>query len=183
MFTSCGSTPVQQLLLYKLLMASLVQLFLATTGFCVSLGAYTESCCTKLMKKTKFLCETLYCAFHDAKPTGYKSEELRENGTRVVKSSRQPARIATNLVTIGRLLCLAFLYGWFFINKISLDWPLTLTTQPCTSKLCDNPEGTTLFEWGKVCNWIKAFHLRVIQNFDYISVNWDGKWVFLQMEQ
>ena len=44
---------------------------------------------------------------------------------------------------IGRLLCLAFLYGWHFLNiKISLDWPLTLTTQPSTSKLSDNPESS-----------------------------------------
>ena len=42
------------------------------------------------------------------------------------------------LVSIGWLLCLAFLYGWHFLNKISLDWPLTLTTQPSTSKL-SNP--------------------------------------------
>ena len=59
---------------------------------------------------------------------------------RVVKSSRLPAKIAAYLVSIGRLLCLAFLYGWRFLNKISLDWPLTLTTQPSTSKLSDNPE-------------------------------------------
>ena len=56
----------------------------------------------------------------------------------VVKSSRLPANIAAYLVSIGRLLCLAFLYGWRFLIKISLDWPLTLTTQPSTSKLSDN---------------------------------------------
>ena len=33
--------------------------------------------------------------------------------SRVVKSSRLP------------LLCLEFLYGWRFLNKISLDWQLT----------------------------------------------------------
>ena len=26
-----------------------------------------------------------------------------------------------------------------FLNKINLDWPLTLATQPSTSKLSDNP--------------------------------------------
>ena len=52
---------------------------------------------------------------------------------RVVKRSRLPAKIATYLVNISRLLCLAFLYGWRFLNKISLGWPLTLTTQPSTS--------------------------------------------------
>ena len=33
------------------------------------------------------------------------------------------------LVNMGLLLCLAFLYRWRFLHKISLDWPLTLTTQ------------------------------------------------------
>ena len=33
---------------------------------------------------------------------------------RVVKSSRLPAKIAAYLVRMGRLLCLAFLYGWHF---------------------------------------------------------------------
>ena len=59
---------------------------------------------------------------------------------RVVKSSRLPVKIATYLVSIGQLLCLAFLDGWSFLNKISLDWPLTLTTQQSTSKLSDNPD-------------------------------------------
>ena len=57
---------------------------------------------------------------------------------RVVKSSRLPA-IAPYLVSIGRLFRLAFFYGWRFLNKISLDWWLPLTTQPSTSKLSDNP--------------------------------------------
>ena len=59
----------------------------------------------------------------------------------VVKSSRLPAKIATYLVRISWLLCLAFLYRWRFLNKISPDWPLTLTTQPSTSKLSDNRAG------------------------------------------
>ena len=42
------------------------------------------------------------------------------------------------LVSIGQLLCLAFLYGWRLLNKISMDWPLSLTTQLCTSELSDN---------------------------------------------
>ena len=74
---------------------------------------------------------------------------------RVVKSSRQPAKIAAFLVSIGQLLCLAFLYGWHFLNKISLDWPLTLTTQPPTSKLSDNPGYTILCE--SVLNGINNF--------------------------
>ena len=47
--------------------------------------------------------------------------------------------MATYMVSIGWLLCLAFLCGWRFLNKISLGWPHTLTTQPSTSKLSDNP--------------------------------------------
>jgi len=62
---------------------------------------------------------------------------------RVVESSRLLAKIAAYLVSIGRLLCLAFLYGWRFLNKISLDWPRTLITQPSTSKLSDNPKLTS----------------------------------------
>jgi len=33
---------------------------------------------------------------------------------------------------------LAFLYGWHFLNKISLDWPCTIASQPSTSKLAEN---------------------------------------------
>ena len=44
---------------------------------------------------------------------------------------------------IGHVLCLAFLYGWRFLNKLFLDWPLTLTTQLSTSKRSDNPEMST----------------------------------------
>ena len=55
------------------------------------------------------------------------------------QNSWLPAKIAAYLVSISQLLCLAFLYGWDFWNKISLDWLLTLTTQPSTSKLSDNP--------------------------------------------
>ena len=55
------------------------------------------------------------------------------------------AKIAAYLVSVSWLLCLAFLYGWYFLNKIFLDWPLTLTTQPSTSKLSDNPEYNCLY--------------------------------------
>ena len=51
----------------------------------------------------------------------------------VVKSSQLPAKIATYLVRIGRLLWLTFLHGWCFLTKISLDWLLTLTNQSFTS--------------------------------------------------
>ena len=66
---------------------------------------------------------------------------------RVVKSSRLPMKIATFLDSIGQLLCLAFLYRWNFLNKISLNWPHTLTTQPFTFKL-GNP-GSSFFFWCK----------------------------------
>ena len=59
---------------------------------------------------------------------------------KVVKSSRLPVKIAAYLVNNSQLLSLAFLYGWCFLNKISPDWPLTLTTQPSTSRLSDNPD-------------------------------------------
>ena len=59
-----------------------------------------------------------------------------------VKSSRLQVKIVAYLVSIGWLLCLVFLYGWRFLPKISLDWPLTLKTQPSTSKLSDNPVQT-----------------------------------------
>ena len=49
---------------------------------------------------------------------------LGGSGGRVVKSNQLPAKITTYLVSIGGLLCLAFLYGRRFLNKISLDWPL-----------------------------------------------------------
>ena len=58
---------------------------------------------------------------------------------KVVKISRLSVKITACLVSISQLLCLAFLYRWHFLNKISLDWMLTLTTQPSTSRLSDNP--------------------------------------------
>ena len=58
----------------------------------------------------------------------------------VVKSGQLLAKITACLVSIGWLLCLAFLYGWHFFKKISLDWLLTLTTWPSPSKFSDNPE-------------------------------------------
>ena len=66
---------------------------------------------------------------------GYQGYHQRYAISRVVKSSRLQAKIATYLVSIGWLLCLAFLSGWCFLFKISLDWLLTLTTQASTTKL------------------------------------------------
>ena len=64
----------------------------------------------------------------------------RTHLNRVVKSSWLPAKIAAYLVSIGQLFC--FHLRMALLNKISLDWPLTLTltlTQLSTSKLPDNP--------------------------------------------
>ena len=58
---------------------------------------------------------------------GHKSvEEVLKYGSlvvwnRVVKSSQLLVKIAAYLVSIGRLLCLAVLYIWHLLNKISLD--------------------------------------------------------------
>ena len=94
---------------------------------------------------------------------------------RVVKSNRLPAKIATFLVCIGRLLCLVFLYRWCFLNKLSLDWRLTLTTQPSTSKLSDNP-GYNMFlkiSWAKAnskIKWVKK-NCRVFNLKTFLTCN------------
>ena len=98
---------------------------------------------------------------------------------RVVKSSQLPVKIAAFLVCIGRLLCLAFLYRWCFLNKISLDWPLTLTTQLSTSKLSDNP-GYSMFlkiSWAKAnrkIKWVKkncwVFNLKTFLTCTFLSL-------------
>ena len=54
---------------------------------------------------------------------------LLQSTHRVVKSSRLLAKIAACLVSNGQLLCLAFLYGRRFLNRISLNWPHTLTSK------------------------------------------------------
>jgi len=57
---------------------------------------------------------------------------------RVVKSSRQPAKIGAYLVSIGRLLRLVFLYGWRFLNEISLDLLLNDLDNLHCSRLLQN---------------------------------------------
>ena len=57
-------------------------------------------------------------------PGGFDSSRVPTPGNLLPKAKK----IAAYLVSISQLLCLAFLYGWHFLNKISLDWPLTLTT-------------------------------------------------------
>ena len=71
-------------------------------------------------------------SFENASPQGWWGF------CRVVISSRLLVKIFTYLASIGQLICLEFLHGWRFLNKISLDWPLTLTTQPSTSKRSNN---------------------------------------------
>ena len=53
-----------------------------------------------------------------------------------------PVKIVAYLVSIGWLLCLAFLYGWRFLNKICLDVLAAYfdNSEPSTSKVSDNPE-------------------------------------------
>ena len=49
---------------------------------------------------------------------------LHTQESRVVKTSRLPVKIAAYLVSIGRLLCLAFLYRWSFTAvDLSYDCP------------------------------------------------------------
>ena len=79
--------------------------------------------------------------------------------SRVVKSSRLLGKIATYLVSIGWLRCLAFLYKWLFLNKISLDWPLRSTTQLSTSKLSDNPAKACLLRAIVICDSVHVFAL------------------------
>ena len=84
----------------------------------------------------------------------------------VVKSSRLLAKIAAYLViSIGRLLFLAFLYGWHFLNKISLDWLLTLTTQPSTLYL------KTLWQPCLLAQKVRA--LPVLETNFFSQLSWD----------
>ena len=77
---------------------------------------------------------------------------------RVVESSQLVAKIAAYMFSISRLHCLAFLYRWRLLNKISLDWPLTLTTQPSTLKLSDNPDILTDFYQLQLCCFLSNKH-------------------------
>ena len=61
------------------------------------------------------------------------------------------------VVSMGRLLFLAFLYRWCFWNKKSLDWPLTLTTQPLTSKLSDKPDSISILTPQLECSFHAIF--------------------------
>ena len=82
--------------------------------------------------------------------------------TSPVKSSWLLVKITAYLVSIGWLLCLAFLYGWRFFKKISLDWLLTLTTWPSTWELSDNPENahveTDWLLFKSFSNYSTVFH-------------------------
>ena len=97
---------------------------------------------------------------------------------RVIKSGNLPAKIAAYLVSIDWLLCLAFFYGWHFFKKISLDWPLTLTTQQSTSKLSHNSVnytdyslqasslgcyGSAVIEGRSACNYVSEIGKSVVK--------------------
>ena len=71
----------------------------------------------------------------------YIASELR-----VVKSSWLSAKMAAYLVSIGRLLCLAFLYRWHFLNKISLDWQLSCLLHNFLTTLCQNARSPLLVD-------------------------------------
>ena len=68
----------------------------------------------------------------------------------IVKSSRLPAKIAASRRPATD--CLAFLYGWGFLIIISLDWPLTLTTQLSTLKRSDTPESCSCW----LCHFLES---------------------------
>ena len=65
---------------------------------------------------------------------------------RVLKSSWLRAKIGAYLVSIGRLLFLAFLYGWHVLNKISLDWPRTWQLSCLTQNFLTTLRGLKLLE-------------------------------------
>ena len=72
----------------------------------------------------------------------------------------QLKHILRRVVKSSQLVCLAFLYGWCFLNKISLVWSLTLTTQPSTSKLSDNPDCPGYLDvqyWGSYLSFLLLF--------------------------
>ena len=95
--------------------------------------------CTKILITASMVCVWTrknilggYSSFFKPKVWNYLRFDWI-NLCRVVKSSQLPVKISAYLVSIGQLLCLEFLYRWRFSNEISLDWPLTLTTQLSTS--------------------------------------------------
>ena len=94
-------------------------------------------------RKKNVLCsQHLNCnKFSNTGKPHYMDSHFRNTDTlfRVVKSVWLPAKITAYLASISWLLFLAFLYGWRFLNEISLDWPVTLTTELSTSKLSDKP--------------------------------------------
>ena len=81
--------------------------------------------------------------------------------TGLSKSSRLPSKIAAYLVRIGRVLCLAFLYRWCFLNKISLDWTFTEKLTPLIQKFL-----TTLIQSGGSCS-VSYYYTVVVTNMNY----------------
>ena len=111
------------------------KMYILMDGLCFS----ESSCCIvppkKIDRRKNVLCS--HCGLKYSQTSLY-GHPLKNTDTSF-KSSRLPAKIAAYLFSIGWLLCLAFLYRWRFLTKIFLKSPLTLTTQPSTSKLSDNP--------------------------------------------
>ena len=91
---------------------------------------------------------------------------------RVVKSSRLLAKIAAYLViSIGWLLCLAFLYGWCFLNKISLDWPPTLTTQPSTLYLKTLWQPCLLAQMVRALHWYRRGQIQILASLNFFMIS------------
>ena len=91
---------------------------------------------------------------------------------RVVKSSRLLAKIAAYLViSIGRLLCLAFLYGWCFLNKISLDWLPTLTTQPSTLYLKTLWQPCLLAQMVRALHWYRRGQIQILASLNFFMIS------------
>ena len=97
----------------------------------------------KIDRKKNMLCSqhVKYNQFSNTVKPRFKDTHLKIQTPRsgLSKVAGCQCQITAYLISISWLLCLASLYGWRFLNKISLDWPITLTTELSTSKLSDNP--------------------------------------------
>ena len=83
--------------------------------------------------------------------------------TGLSKSSRLPSKIAAYLVRIGRVLCLAFLYGWCFLKLIKYAWTGRLLWQ--LTPLLQNFL-TTLIQSGGSCS-VSYYYTVVVTNMNY----------------
>ena len=79
-------------------------------------------CFVSLIPSTRiFLVKAVYMVLGSSY---FSSGEILVLGRSIATHKYNPgsSKIAAYLVSFSRLLCLAFLYGWWFLNKISLDW-------------------------------------------------------------